>query len=145
VLVVLAAVGVGTLGDWGSALLGALAGSESHWSEWFDADLVWAPPAVALAATLDAVVMAPVLEEIVFRGLLFGALRMRLALPGAALASAVVFAGAHGYGMVGFASVLVSGVVWAYAYERTGSLVPAMAAHAVNNAAATLTVVLIYR
>src|SRR2546425_6471066 len=38
-----------------------------------------------------------------------------------------------------FRSVFVSGVLWAWAYERTGSLVPSITAHAVDNLSAALT------
>ena len=47
--------------------------------------------------------------------------------------------------MLGFASVLVSGVLWAWAYERTGSLVPSITAHAVDNLSAALTVLVVLR
>ena len=55
----------------------------------------------------------------------------------ATLVSAALFALAHGYGVVGFVSVFVSGVLWALAYERTRSLLPGMLAHAVSNIQAT--------
>ena len=42
----------------------------------------------------------------------------------AAMLSAALFALAHGYGLIGFLSVFWSGLVWAWAYERTGSLWP---------------------
>jgi membrane protease YdiL (CAAX protease family) len=144
-LVTVALVGAGALGDWGSAGLGDALEQTSHWSEWFDADLVWGTVPVAAVVLLDACVFAPVLEEIVFRGLLFGALRTRLAFAPAALGSAAVFAAAHGYGVIGFASVLVSGVIWAWAYERTRSLLPGMIAHGANNVAASLAVMALYR
>lgn len=144
-LVVLALVGAGALGDWASALLGGVLARPSHWSEWFDADLVWGEPLVALLTSLDACVFAPLVEETVFRGILFGALRVRMRLPVAAVTSAAIFAAAHGYGVAGFVSVFWSGLVWAWAYERTRSVLPGMAAHALNNVAATLSVLVIYR
>ena len=144
-IVTVALVGAGALGDWAGALLGGLGGWTSHWTEWFDGDLIWGDASVVGITLIDACVAAPALEEVAFRGLLFGALRTRLSLPVAALASAGLFAVAHGYGAIGFASVLWSGLVWAWAYERTGSLLPGMAAHAVNNVAASLAVMALYR
>ncbi|MGH7279666.1 MAG: lysostaphin resistance A-like protein, partial [Candidatus Rokuibacteriota bacterium] len=143
VAVLLCAAGI--LGEWLLVLLGEWRGVDSHWTEWFDRDLVWGTPLVTAMAILGAVVVAPVMEEIVFRGLVFGTLRRRLPWPAAALASATLFALAHGYGALGFAAVLWSGAVWAYAYERTGSLWPGILAHAANNAAATLTVIWLLR
>jgi membrane protease YdiL (CAAX protease family) len=144
-LVTLVLVGAGALGDWASAALGDALESTSHWTEWFDADLVWGSAPVAGIVLLDACVFAPVLEETIFRGLLYGALRTRLHVGPAALASAGIFAAAHGYGLIGFASVLVSGCIWAWAYERTRSLLPGMIAHGVNNVAASLAVMALYR
>ena len=114
-------------------------GLESHWAEWFDADLAWGPPAAVALTLLGTVVLAPVCEELIFRGLLYGTLRVRLGRWLAALVSATIFAIAHGYGAVGFVSVFASAVLWAWAYERTGSLLPSMAAHVANNAAVGLT------
>ena len=94
---------------------------------------------------LGSVVFAPVFEELIFRGLLYGTLRTRLAWPPAALASALVFALAHGYGAAGFLSVFLSGVLWAWVYERTGSLLPAILAHVINNAAVALTLTALLR
>jgi membrane protease YdiL (CAAX protease family) len=97
------------------------------------------------ASLLGTVVFAPVLEEVVFRGLLYGTLRRGLGWPAAAVLSGAVFAVAHGYGLAGFGSVFVSGVMWAVAYEKTGSLLPGMAAHAVNNVSAACAVLALLR
>ena len=56
-----------------------------------------------------------------------------------------VFALAHGYGLSGFATVFASGVLWAWAYERTGSLLPGMAAHALNNLGVATALALLLR
>src|SRR4029450_5848490 len=76
---------------------------------------------------------------------LFATLRRRFGVAGAALLSAAIFAIAHGYGVLGFGAVFWSGLLWAWAYERTGSLLPSMAAHAVDNLMATLSVILVLR
>ena len=77
--------------------------------------------------------------------MLYGTLRLRLGPLPAALTSAVLFGLAHGYGIVGFASVFGSGVLWVVAYERTRSLLPGMLAHAASNVQATLIVLLTLR
>jgi hypothetical protein len=105
----------------------------SHWTEWFDADLAWGTAPLLATALIEYVVFAPLFEELVFRGLLFGTLRRRLGFAPAALVSAAIFALAHGYGALGFASVFWSGLLWAWAFEKTGSLLPGIAAHALNN------------
>jgi membrane protease YdiL (CAAX protease family) len=141
-LVLLAA---GQLGDWTLGATSRAFGITSHWSEWFDRDLVWGAWPVVLVTLVDTVVVTPVFEELVFRGLLFGTLRRRLAPAPAAAISAGLFALAHGYGVLGFAAVFWSGLLWAWAYDRTGSLVPPIIAHAVDNLSAAVAVLLVLR
>lgn len=94
---------------------------------------------------LGVVVLTPVFEEILFRGLLFATRRRGLGAPGAAVASGAFFALAHGYGALGFASVCWSACLWAWAYEKTGSLGPSVVAHAADNLGASLSVLLVLR
>ena len=144
-VVVLALLGIGLAGDWAAGTFAGRFGKGSHWTEWFDEDLVWGGGADAMLAILSAVVAAPFFEEVIFRGLLFATLRRRFGVLVSAFASALIFAAAHGYGWVGLVSVLWSGALWAWSYERTGSLVPGMLAHAAVNLLATLSVLLLLR
>jgi membrane protease YdiL (CAAX protease family) len=145
VLTAAALVAAGIVIDLVIAIAGESMVLTAHWTEWFDADMAWGPPAMVAASLASTVIFAPVFEEIVFRGLLFGTLRDGLGWPLAAALSAGVFAIAHGYGSLGFASVFVSGLLWAYAYEATGSLLPGMVAHAVNNVIASAGVLWLIR
>lgn len=143
--VVLAVVAAGLWGEWAMGHVSEWLTWENHWTEWFDPDLVWASPSVLAISLLEYVVLAPIFEELAFRGLLFATLRRRLSFLPAALASAVIFAAAHGYGLIGFISVLWSGLLWAWIYERTGSLIPGMLAHAANNLMVCLAVMALLR
>jgi hypothetical protein len=140
-----ALVGVSTLLDLIVELAGAHLGLTPHWTDGFQEDLVWGSTDRVLTDVLDSVVVAPIVEELLFRGLLYGTLRRWLAPAPAALLSAAVFAVAHGYGVVGFAAVFTSGVLWAVAYERTRSLLPSILAHAAGNLLATGIVLLTLR
>jgi hypothetical protein len=144
-LVLLALLGVGQLVEGAMDFAGRWLGLSSHWTEWFDPDLAWGPRIDVVATILDTVILTPVFEEIVFRGLLFATLRRRFGTGAAAVLSASIFAMAHGYGVLGFAAVFWSGLLWAFAYERTGSLLPSMAAHAADNLMASLGVILVLR
>ena len=144
-LVFLALLAVGQLGEGVMDVAGRWLGLSAHWTEWFDRDLVWGAPLVVGVTLLDTVVLTPVFEEIVFRGLLFATLRRRFGTSVAAVLSAAIFAVAHGYGVLGFAAVFWSGLLWAWAYERTGSLLPSIASHAVDNLMASLGVILVLR
>jgi len=145
VLVILTVLALGQLGEGALDLAGRWLGLTAHWTEWFDRDLVWGSRAVVGMTIFDTVILTPICEEIVFRGLLFATLRRRFGLAPAAVVSAAIFAVAHGYGTLGFAAVFWSGLLWAWSYERTGSLLPSMAAHAADNLMASLSVMLVLR
>jgi membrane protease YdiL (CAAX protease family) len=76
-------------------------------------------------------VAGPVLEEILFRGLLFTALRQKLSFGPAAVVSASTFALLHP--MVYWLPVAILGFMLALVYEREKSLLPAIIAHSVHN------------
>ncbi len=80
-------------------------------------------------------VVVPIGEEVFFRGLTYGALRWLMNRHSAVMLSALFFAGAH-LQPVAILPILILGVILAYLYDYTGSLVPGMIAHAVNNLAA---------
>lgn len=77
---------------------------------------------------LLAVTIVPVIEEILFRGLLYGALKKHCSIWVSNLASSFVFAMVHGY-FYGFYIVFLLGIISAYAYEKTRSLRTAMIVH----------------
>ena len=145
VTVVLAVVAAGLWGEWVMDRLSEPFHLTSHWAEWFDADLVWAAPSLTAISLVEYVIFAPVFEELAFRGLLFAILRRKFRFLPAALISASIFAIAHGYGLVGFISVLWSGVLWAWLYEKTGSLLPGILAHTINNLLVCLAVMALLR
>jgi CAAX protease family protein len=83
----------------------------------------------------SATVLAPVCEELAFRGHLLSALQLRLR-PGAAIGlSALAFAALH-LDPVRLPGLLFLGVLYGWLTWRSGSIYPAVLAHAVNNAAA---------
>ncbi len=143
--VLFAVLAVGQAGEWALGLAARTLDVSSHWTEWFEPDLAWGSAPVVALTLVDVVGLTPVFEEILFRGLLFATLRRGLGMPTAAVASAGIFAVAHGYGVLGFASVFWSAVLWAWAYEKTGSLWPGIAAHAADNLGASLSVLLVLR
>lgn len=83
---------------------------------------------------LLACVIAPVVEETIFRGALFGGLRTRWSLPWAALVSSAVFGAVH-LNLAGLVPVMALGIALCVVYERTGSVVPAMICHGIFNLA----------
>jgi membrane protease YdiL (CAAX protease family) len=86
--------------------------------------------------------LAPVVEELVFRGLFFGWLAGRWGGRVAAGVSSLVFAAAH-LEPAHILLVLPLGLLFGWLRWRTGSLLPSMVAHIVNNSFAVLASLLI--
>jgi len=84
--------------------------------------------AVAMWA-VPLVVSVPLLEEIIFRGLLFRGLRLRFAVMPALVVTGLLFAVFH-MDLARLVPLTIAGAAFAYAYERSGSIWPAIAAHA---------------
>ncbi len=102
------------------------------------------PLAFALFA-LGAVVWAPLVEEVAFRGLLYGALRARLDAFLSVLISAALFGLVHPYSPAGMIPVAAGGVLYALLREWRGSLIAPMTAHLLHNGTLVLTVWIVTR
>jgi uncharacterized protein len=85
------------------------------------------------------VIAAPISEEVCFRGMLFGGLRERLPRFAAALLSGVIFGALHALtGLSAVPPLIAFGFVMALLYEKTGSIVPGIILHMLNNSVALL-------
>lgn len=89
----------------------------------------------SLLTIVNVCLIAPIVEEIWFRGWLYPMLRTWLPVWIAVLGSAAVFALAHTDSPIqNFPlSQLIGGIVFAIAYQRTGSLVAPIVLHALGN------------
>jgi membrane protease YdiL (CAAX protease family) len=90
--------------------------------------------ALVLVAVLVCVI-APIAEEFFFRGFLFGALRGYMKLWPAALITGLVFGLIH-FKLEFLAPLAVLGVALCLLYAQTGSLLPCIALHSLNNSLA---------
>jgi membrane protease YdiL (CAAX protease family) len=85
------------------------------------------------------VIAAPIAEETCFRGMLFGGLREKLPRLAAALITGVIFGGLHALtGVSAVPPLIVFGIVLALLYEKTGSIIPGILLHMINNAIALI-------
>jgi len=146
-LLLFAALGLGadSLGGWLIGSAGSFLRLPNHWAESFDADLVFGAPVAFWSSLAGIVFVGPFFEELIFRGFLYGTLRGRLGMSAALAVSAGIFSMVHGYGAVGFLTVFWSGVVFAWVYEKSGSLWPAIAAHGAGNLLYSLNVIAMLR
>lgn len=104
------------------------------WLERFDvAALFGGPPWERWVLAATATFAAPVCEELAFRGYLLRTLRLRHGAAAAIGASALLFALVH-LDPVRFAGLVLLGVLFGWLALRGGSVWPAIAAHAGNNA-----------
>ena len=98
-------------------------------------------PVLIAAMIALAAVIAPVTEELIFRAGIFRYARTRLPRWAALLLPACLFAALHNH-LPSFAPLVVLGVVFSLAYERTGRIGTAMVAHALFNAYSVLRIFL---
>jgi len=90
------------------------------------------PPLSRALVTALAVLLAPLCEEIAFRGYLLRTLGLRRR-PAAAIALAAVLFAARHLDPVRFPALVALGALFGFIAWRSGSVWPAVAAHAANN------------
>ncbi|MHC4960228.1 MAG: lysostaphin resistance A-like protein [Planctomycetota bacterium] len=78
-----------------------------------------------------AALVAPLLEEVAFRGLLYPALRQGIGVRGAVVVSAVIFGAAHG--LLFMLPLALFGAALALLVERNGSVLSCVVAHSLFN------------
>jgi membrane protease YdiL (CAAX protease family) len=84
-----------------------------------------------------SVVLAPLSEELIFRGMMYRRIRNYLGVPAGVLLSAVAF-GIYHANMVQFIYAAVLGILFALLYEKTRTLIVPILCHAAANAAEIL-------
>ena len=94
------------------------------------------PLAVGLAVLLVGI-LAPIAEEVFFRGFAYRVLRGRFGVVAGILLSGVLFGAAHGNPLA-LLPISIMGIVLAVLRERTGSLIPSITVHCLNNCVATV-------
>ncbi|MCH2137018.1 MAG: CPBP family intramembrane metalloprotease [Phycisphaerales bacterium] len=109
-------------------------------------------PLAAVSAFIVAVVMAPLVEEIAFRGLLYRQLRSWSALGRGSLSvlvsavlTGLLFAAVHPQGWMAIPSLMSIAIALALAREWRGSLIAPMVMHGINNALAVAALLIIIK
>lgn len=87
---------------------------------------------VILFLTIFVSILGPIIEEIFFRGFLYSAARKRFGVLSGVLLSAVLFSMLH-TNIAGFIPIMILGILMAFLYETTGSLIAPMAVHIFHN------------
>ncbi len=117
-------------------LRGAVAvwGPTVHWPRTLTTSTVDAThvPLLEAVVILSNVVLTPISEELLFRGVLYQALRRSLPVGSAIAISAIVFAFMH-LSLVLFIPFVLMGFMLGLVFEWSGSLIPTILLHACNN------------
>ncbi len=79
------------------------------------------------------VIIGPIFEEVFFRGFSYNAIKRKWGAQTAMVLTALVFASLHG-NLIGFFPIMALGLLLAYMYEKTGSLVSPITIHILHNA-----------
>lgn len=85
-----------------------------------------------LYTSLFAAIVGPIIEELFFRGFMYNAVKRHIGVFWAALITASFFALLHAH-LVGFIPIVALGLVLAYLYEKTGTLVSSITVHMIHN------------
>ena len=108
------------------------------WTESFVGADGWLNEGPAVFLLVTVLVVAPVIEEVLFRGVMLHRIAVKWGLGPAIVVSSAVFGLLH----VNFVGVGVLGIVMALLYVRTRTLIVPIACHVLNNAVAVSLVIL---
>ncbi|MEI5841011.1 CPBP family intramembrane glutamic endopeptidase [Lacticaseibacillus rhamnosus] len=96
---------------------------------------------MVILLAINVIVLGPITEELVFRGILMHLFFKQNQLFFKVLLSALIFASAHGGDTIfGFLMYTIMGTVFAVVYLKTGKIQNAIALHFVNNIVAVSTI-----
>jgi len=85
-----------------------------------------------LVVYASILVLAPLSEEIFFRGFVYRVLKTNHGIQVAIVGSATLFTAIH-FSLASFVPIFIAGIALAWLFERTGSLISPMVAHATFN------------
>ncbi len=93
-------------------------------------------------SSLFAAIAGPIMEEIFFRGFMYNAIKKHIGVFWGIIITSSVFSFLHAH-VVGFMPIMILGILLAYLYEKTGSLVPSITVHITHNLASLFMVFLV--
>lgn len=109
---------------------------DPNWVTGFDIDSVDISAGAFLLSAIASIIFAPILEELVFRGVLFNRLKIRIGIIPAMLISSFLFGIGHDFG--GITSAFLFGLCMCILYLKTDNILVPMSVHFINNVVATI-------
>lgn len=110
--------------------------TDPNWVSVFDIDSVDISAGAFLLSAAASIIFAPLLEELMFRGVLFNRLKVRVGIIPAMLISSFIFGIGHDFG--GMTSAFLFGMCMCILYLKTDNILVPMSVHFINNVVATL-------
>ncbi len=109
---------------------------DPNWVPMWDIDNVNVDAGVLIFDAITAIIFAPVVEELVFRGVLFNRLKIRTGIIPAMIISSFLFGIGHEFG--GMTSAFLFGMCMCILYLKTDNILVPMSVHFINNVVATI-------
>ncbi|MEE1336448.1 CPBP family intramembrane glutamic endopeptidase [Methanobrevibacter sp.] len=101
-----------------------------------DIETVDVDSSIVILDAIGAIILAPIIEELVFRGVLFNRLKIRTGIIPAMIISSFIFAIGHEFG--GMTSAFLFGICMCILYLKTDNILIPMGVHFLNNTVATI-------
>ena len=113
-----------------------MAWGDPTWTSIWNIDTVEIDSSVVILDAIGAIIFAPIMEELVFRGVLFNRLKIRTGIIPAMIISSFLFAIGHEFG--GITSAFLFGICMCTLYLKTDNILVPMSIHFINNVVATI-------
>jgi len=110
--------------------------TDPSWISVWDIETVEVDSSVLILDAIGAIIFAPIMEELIFRGVIFNRLKIRTGIIPAMLISSFVFAIGHDFG--GMTSAFMFGICMCILYLKTDNILIPMSVHFINNVVATI-------
>lgn len=110
--------------------------NDPNWISMWDVDTVNIDSSVVILDAIGAIIFAPIIEELIFRGILFNRLKIRVGIFAAMIISSFLFAIGHEFG--GITSAFLFGMCMCILYLKTDNILIPMSVHFINNVVATI-------
>lgn len=109
---------------------------DPSWETGFEFDYVILTPIAFFIDALGTIILAPIVEELVFRGVLLNRLKLRIGIIPAILVSSFLFGIGHEFG--GMISAFLFGICMCILYLKTDNILIPITVHFINNLVVTL-------
>lgn len=109
---------------------------DPSWVTGFDIDTVDITAGALFFEIVASIIFAPILEELIFRGVLFNRLKIRVGIVPAMLISSFLFGIGHNFGAI--TSAFLFGMCMCILYLKTDNILVPMSVHFTNNIVATV-------